>query len=271
MAGIEVPEWLPAFDKVLVEWLLPTLGVTAPVVLGLVTLAFSLKSWSDGLRSTACLGRQGYDAAVGVARRLGPGGVYVASLATVPILVAEGIVVAIVFVLANFVSVFVAVVRTNGHLEEAPAAAEKMRLFEQAWSTDGLTSWVPLLWSGGLELDIPAAVVLLVAALGLIGAYRSSHRSVRSSAWWALVVSFPVSVWLCLGAPFLALALVLQAVMDGGLNDTDAESQKIATLLVTTVYYAIMVGAAAGMQILSGVWGLSGADRAARDGRPRSA
>lgn len=252
----EPPEW--AFDDVLagtLDDLLVAMGITGGGVAALITVAFIIRSWIDGLRSTVEIGVQGYRAAERTVRGLGSAGVLMAGAVTAPVLAAELLALGLVYILGNFLSVFVELVRTNGNLSESPSAMSKLQKFEQAWETEGVVGWLRLPLSGGLDLDVPVALTLLVAVLGMLGALRGGDgdRNLQSTVWWGAVIAFPVSLWLALVAPFLLVALVIRTLFLGEFS-TGAPPEVVDMLIISGLYCAIMAIAAAGLQIVGAVW-----------------
>lgn len=76
------PEWLSTFDDAIVE-LLKWFGITNTAIIGLVILAFSLKSWMDGISSSVGIASRGFHRFSETTRGLRLHGTSVAVLLTI--------------------------------------------------------------------------------------------------------------------------------------------------------------------------------------------
>ena len=253
MELLEVPDVLPSFDDVLIKGLLPLLGISNLTVLMILVFLNSLKSWYEGARTGVALGRRAYNAGRTATSRLGPVGVGGALIVSVPAWAAQCVAFTLVYVVGNFVSVFVETVRTNGHLEPGSPAAAKFAAFEQAWGEGGLRGVLAMPFGDALNLDLVAVITLAVAALGALGAFRGRDRNFQSSVWWGFVIALPVSLWFAICAPFAVLAVAGRLLLAGDLG-WDEHPELFSALLVSGLYCALMVLSAACLQLAGAAW-----------------
>lgn len=138
------------------------------------------------------------------------------------------------YVAGNFLSLAIAILSKDG----VAIGEAKMVVFERAWTDDGVTGLFQLVFSPSLSLDVPAAVVLLIATFGFYRAFRGGV----GSSWfgWGFVASLPVSLWFLPTLPFAAPAFLIN-LAGPGIDMSDPSTRTGVVGLALTGLYCVGV------------------------------
>lgn len=198
----EDPKWLlPAFEDGLVAFL-KVLGVTSPIIIGLVLLAFSVKSWIDALflgkrlvgraRVTADATRQHLYA-------IGPLRIALASSVTTAVIAAQLITLALMLLAGTLASALEELATLGPGWETSGSrAAQNYLAFQAAWTEDGINGLILSRFYATLAFDDAIIAILVVGTIGLLGSYCTAHtRAAGNCVVWGLVMALPLSSWLC--------------------------------------------------------------------------
>ena len=181
----EDPKWLlPAFEDGLVAFL-KVLGVTSPIIIGLVLLAFSVKSWIDALflgkrlvgraRVTADATRQHLYA-------IGPLRIALASSVTTAVIAAQLITLALMLLAGTLASALEELATLGPGWETSGSrAAQNYLAFQAAWTEDGIRDLVRSRGLGDVyKRQFSSSSLTLCSSASSCSASRPDIRSNRN-------------------------------------------------------------------------------------------
>lgn len=153
-----------------------------------------------------------------------------------------------VYVAGNFLSLAINIFSEKGQ----SAGDAKMAVFERAWADDGIPGLLGLIPSPALSLDVPAALVMLIAVFGF---YRAFKGGVYGSWFgWGFVASFPVSLWFLPVFPLGVLAILINLAGPGIDMSNPSQKAAIVGLGLTGLYCLGVTVAVRGARIAGSAW-----------------
>lgn len=241
-------DWLASFDG-LVKVLLGQLGVS-PVIIGLVGLAFSLKSWFDALQDGRAFAGK-------ISGSIGRG---IASLGTIPlgigfmvvlaVSVAQLLVLALAYVFGNFVSIQFQMLAAGddiGRLDSSAPYYERYRIIEIALQDAGLVGVLSPSIYPALTLDLISFAVVSLGATAILFSYRQAASSGRVESEVGLVAALPVSLYFFLAGFGFLVTLVL------GLGGSELNFL-LGIVIVSGGYSLTWVVAVKASQLVTNMW-----------------
>jgi hypothetical protein len=250
----EIPEYLAPLDESL-QILLYQLGLTNTVILGLIGLAFSLKSWLDGIKSVQLAsGRLAASASVRFTRS-GPVSTLVACTVSIVVLAAQAVALWLAYFAGNFVSLVLAMAQEGvDRYDVADPLAVRFNAFAAAWTGSGVAGLFDSSVGAQLVADPVSIGTVVVACLGIVGAYSSAGVGSPSVAW-AIFGALPMS--LGLGVAVLTLsthALLSVLPPDGGAVPESELPEVVSSMLTCALYCLAFVAVTKAARISALAW-----------------
>jgi len=242
------PKWIWSYDDGIVH-LLKFLGVSSPLIIGLVIFAFALKSWIDAFSSAVSAAKKLRNAASGVA---------LPKLTLTQRFVGSSLVTALV-VLAQGATLYLLVLAglMASALEETVLGSNSTgrgnvnyQLFQSAWNRDGFFGVVSPQFVESLQFDSFAIPIAILGAVGLIGSYVLV-RSDRGVFYSALIMTVPFAAWLCLYTPFLLIGIGFEAIAGATPSPTQLTKLLISMLALCYCVVALVVASASRIVVRS--------------------
>ncbi|HEY0641444.1 MAG TPA: hypothetical protein VGD67_27765 [Pseudonocardiaceae bacterium] len=243
------PEWLPTFDDVLVG-VLKSFGVSGAVVIGLILLAFSLKSWLDGIRDSYRLASRIATTVPATVSRLGRRGAGSAAAVIMLVALAQALTLGIAYILGNFVSVLLSFPTTASFTDPDNPAVGRLEAFEVAWGSGAIFGMVSPDLLATLELDGWSVGVVAVAALGYVGSYFSARKRSSNTGSWGLLSGLPCTLQILVS--FFSVPLIL--LSESGTQDRQDGVSLLISGVVSVIYVAMFVAGARGSGMVVAAW-----------------
>ena len=253
-----VPTWyqptsLPEYDpEDLLGDLLRGLGISNAFILGLIALAFVLKTWLDALEHA----NKAFEVALGVKQFLERSPALrtpIALALTAVVLFAQTCTLLIAYVIGNFISILSA----YGEIGNPdPIAEARWQVMSDAWSSSGPLGIFSANNLTSLQLDGVSGTYLALA-LGVLvlayGRYPYVASFLDKGLWiWGGFLSFPLS----LASPLFILAggVAVTRALAGDYQLTSDDRATLAAAVVCTLYWTTCSAAIAGASYVASTW-----------------